>query len=515
MSVIESEGNKKTRVMKNTMILYARMFFLMIIGFYTTRVILNALGEVDYGVNNAVGGFVGIFSILTGSLSAAISRFITYELGKGDIERLKRIFSTSIIIQLIMAAIIAVLLETIGYWFLNTHMNIPPDRMTAANFILQFAVIGTFVWMTFTPYSAAIISHEKMSIYAYISILDGIVKLILAFLIQLDIWADRLIFYSAFIFAAGLFNNILYRVYCKRHFEECHFKWVFDKSMLKDMTSFAGWNFIGASSHVLKTQGVNVLFNIFCGPAVNAAQAVAQQASNLATKFSSGFMTAMNPQITKSYASEDRAYMYSLIFQGTRLSFYLFYILAMPIFFEMETLLEIWLKQYPDHTVAFARIMLIYIVIDSILAAPLITLMLATGRIRNYQIVVGGLQMLAFPLSYIFLKLGYSPEAIQIIIVLVALACMISRVVMLNRMIGFPVISYLKEVILNIIIVIVVSCIVPYICYRVLESTVMNNIIICAVAFMSACVTIYCLGLKTNEREMVIRKIQNCISRKK
>lgn len=507
-NTIETDSEKKKRVVKNTLMLYARMFFLMCIHFYTTRIILNALGVTDYGISNAVGGFVGMFSVLTGSLSAAISRFITFELGRGDTERLKRIFSTSIIIQFGMATILAILLETIGYWFLNTHMTIPPERLRAANYILQFSVAGTFIWMTFTPYSAAIISHEKMNIYAYFSIIEGLITLLLAFLLQQDFWNDKLIFYSTFIFVSALFTNSLYRIYCTHHFEECKFKMVFDKSLLKDITGFAGWNFIGASSQVLKTQGVNVLFNIFCGPIVNAAQAIGQQISNVATKFSGSFMTAMNPQITKSYASEEKDYMYSLVFQGTRLSFYLFFILALPIFFETDTLLILWLRQYPEYTVAFARIILLYIVIDRILASPLITIMLATGKIRNYQIIVGGIQMLAFPLAYIILKLGFSPVIVQIAIVLVAISCMIARVIMLNRMIGFPIKTYLEEVVVNISYVTFLSCIVPALVYSVIIKSVLNDLIVCSVCVISAGVCIWLVGLKKNEKELITKKLK-------
>jgi len=487
--------------------LYFRTFLMMIISFYTTRVVLNALGEVDYGVNSAVCGFIGMFSILTASLSTAISRYITYELGAGDEEKLQKVFSSSIIVLFIMAAILAILLESIGVWFLNTHMNIPPERMKAANWILQFSVINTFVGMTYIPYIAAITSHEKMDIFAYFSIIDAVIALLLAFLIQLDIWPDRLIFYAAFGLANSVLMSTIYRIYCKRHFKECRFKLVFEKSLVKEMFGFAGWNFIGASSAILKTQGVGVLFNIFCGPIVNAAQGVAGQASGLATKFSGSFMSAMNPQITKSYASNDREYMYSLVFQGTRFAFFLFFILALPIFFETETLLTLWLKQVPEHTIAFVRINLITTIIDSILAGPLITVMLANGNIKNYQLIVGGIQMLGFPFAYIVLKLGGSPEAVQIMLIFIAIACMISRSIMLIGMADFPAMAYLKDVVLKILQVTVIACLIPLVAYKLMPHSILNDLIICAIAALSACGAIWLFGLKKTEKVAVLEQI--------
>ena len=334
--------NKKT-VARNTIMLYFRMFFLMIVGFVVTRVVLNSLGQEDYGINNAVAGFVLLFGVLTNSLTAAISRFITYELGKGNQEKLNRIFSTSLFIQLGMSLVVAILVETIGMWFLTTHMTIPPDRLQASQWVLHFAVIQTFITLTFIPYSASIISHEKMDIYAYVSIIEGLLHLAIAYMITMDLWGDKLIFYSAAICTSNLIVNLFYRFYCTKNFEECRLKWVFDKGLLKNIGGFTGWNLFGAVSAVLRDQGINVLFNIFFGATVNAAKGVSNQASNLATKFSSGFMQALNPQLTKSYASGNYNYMYSLLYQGTRMSFALFFIIALPIFVETNFLMSLWL----------------------------------------------------------------------------------------------------------------------------------------------------------------------------
>ena len=307
-----SQNNK--RIAKNTLLLYVRMLFMMAVNLYTSRVVLNALGVEDFGIYNVVGGVVAMFSVISGSLSAAISRFITYELGKGNNDRLNKIFSASVTIQLLLSLIIVILVESIGVWFLNVKMSIPTDRMLAANWVLQFSIATFVINLVSVPYNAAIIAHERMSAFAYISILEALGKLAIAYLIVVSPM-DRLIFYALLMCSVAVIVRAVYGYYCKRHFAECtyHFHW--DREILKKMFGFAGWNFIGASSAVLRDQGGNIIINLFAGPAVNAARGIAGQVNNAVTGFVSNFMTALNPQITKSYASGDREYMMTLIYQ--------------------------------------------------------------------------------------------------------------------------------------------------------------------------------------------------------
>ncbi len=503
--------SKKT-VIKNTFMLYIRMFVLMIIGFITTRVVLRSLGEVDYGLNNAIAGFVSLFGVLTGSLNAAISRYITYELGRGDQKKLNKVFSTSLTIQIIMAIIVSLLVETVGMWFLINHMTIPEDRLFASCWVLHFAVINTFVNLTFVPYSACIISHEKMSVYAYVSIIEGVLQLILAYLISLDVWGDKLIFYSCALCLTSLIVNGIYLVYCRKNYVECRIRKAFDINLIKNIGGFAGWNMIGAASGILKNQGINILFNMFFGPKINAAQGVSNQASGLATKFSNGFMTALNPQITKSYAAGNFDYMYSLVYQGTRMAFALFLIIALPIFIETETLLSLWLVDYPEHTVTFIRLMLITLLVDFIIAPPLVTIMLATGKIRNYQISVGGLQLLSFPIAYIMLKCGSSSELVLCMVVFIALLCMFVRLSMLYRMIKFPVTEYLKNVVLIIIEVIILSSILPIFAYYMLPDGLPSDITVCAISIISAAIVILFVGLTKSERLKLVESLRSRLS---
>lgn len=500
-----SDNNK--RIAKNTLLLYFRMLFMMVVALYTSRVILNALGVEDFGIYNVVGGVVAMFTVISGSLSAAISRFITYELGKGDQSKLNKIFSASVTIQLLLSLIIVVLIESVGVWFLNAKMTIPADRVTAANWVLQFSIITFVINLISVPYNAAIIAHERMSAFAYISILEAIGKLAIAFFIM---WSpiDKLIYYAILMCTVAVIVRLTYGHYCKKHFTECtyHFHW--DKDILKQMFGFAGWNFIGASSVVFRDQGGNIILNIFFGPTVNAARGIANQVNTAITGFVQNFMTALNPQITKSYASGDGEYMMTLIFQGARLSFYMLLLLSLPVLINTHYILVIWLKIVPEHAVLFVRLILIFAMCESI-SNPLITAMLATGKIRNYQIVVGGLQLLNLPLSYICLKTGFVPESILVVAIIISLACLFARLYMLRGMIGLSSILYMKNVFLNVWVVALLSAIIPYMLFCYMKETFFSFIIITLIAVLCTLVVEFYIGCNQKERFFVLNKVRN------
>ena len=504
MSNQTSDNNK--RIAKNTLLLYFRMLFMMVVSLYTSRVILNALGVEDFGIYNVVGGVVAMFTVISGSLSAAISRFITYELGKGDQSKLNRIFSASVTIQLLLSLIIVVLIESVGVWFLNAKMTIPVDRMTAANWVLQFSIITFVINLISVPYNAAIIAHEKMSAFAYISILEAVCKLAIAFLIIVSPM-DKLIFYAILMCTVSIIVRFTYGHYCKKHFAECtyHFHW--DKDILKQMFGFAGWNFIGAASAVLRDQGGNIVINLFYGPAVNAARGIAIQVNNAITGFVTNFMTALNPQITKSYATNDREYMMTLIYQGARLSFYMLLLLSLPILVNTHYILVIWLKLVPEHAVLFVQLILIFAMSESI-SNPLITAMLATGKIRDYQIVVGGLQMLNLPISYICLRLGCMPESVLIVAIIISQCCLATRLYMLRGMIGLSSMMYMKKVYLNVIMVTLVAVIIPGLLAHQLSESFLSFIFLSLVAMASTATTEFIIGCNKKERTFVIDKIK-------
>lgn len=498
-----TENNK--RIAKNTLLLYFRMLFLMAVSLYTSRVVLNALGIEDFGIYNVVGGVVAMFSVLSGSLSAAISRFITYELGKGNQENLNKIFSSAVTIQLGLAGIIILLAETIGIWFLNVKMNIPEVRMEAANWVFQFSILTFAINLISVPYNASIIAHEKMSAFAYISILEAVGKLFIAYLITITPM-DKLIFYAILMCVVALIVRFTYGNYCKRHFCECTYHFIWDKQLLKSMFSFAGWNFIGASSAVLRDQGGNVVINLFCGPAVNAARGIAFQVNNAVNQFVVNFMTALNPQITKSYAAGDKGYMMTLIFQGARLSFYMLLLLSLPILVNTHYILALWLKIVPEHAVLFVQLILIFALSESI-SQPLITAMLATGKIRNYQIIVGGLQMMNLPISYILLRLGYFPEVVIVIAICISQCCLAARLILLRGMIGLSITKYLKNVYLNIIVVCIIAVILPLISAYYIKESFINFILISLIAVICTLSSIYFLGCNNQEREFIHQKL--------
>jgi O-antigen/teichoic acid export membrane protein len=493
------------RIAKNTLLLYIRMLFLMIVSLYTSRVVLNALGVEDFGIYNVVGGIVAMFNVLSGSLSAAISRFITYELGKENLKNLNKIFSSAVTIQLGLAIIIILLAETIGLWFLNVKMNIPEIRMEAANWVFQFSILTFAINLISVPYNASIIAHEKMSAFAYISILEAVGKLTIAYLIVVSP-IDKLIFYAILMCVVALIIRLTYGNYCKRHFSECTYHFIWDKQLLKQMFSFAGWNFIGASSAVLRDHGGNIIINLFCGPSVNAARSIAFQVNNAINQFIVNFMTALNPQITKSYATGNKEYMMTLIFQGARISFYMLFLLSLPILVNAHYILELWLKTVPEHTVFFVQLVLIFALSESI-SQPLVTAMLATGKIRNYQIIVGGLQMMNLPISYLLLRLGFFPEIVIVVAIGVSQCCLAARLTLLRGMIGISIRKYLKNVYFNIMTISLVASIPSFISAQFLDESFLSFITVSLITILCTVISIYFIGCNRKERQFIHNKL--------
>lgn len=485
------------------------MIITMVVSLYTSRVILNALGVDDYGIYNVVGGIVGMFSILSGSLSASISRFITFELGKGDTKRLKTVFSTGVNIQLMLGVIVLLVAETIGLWFLNNKMVIPESRLLVSNWVYHLSLITFVVNLISIPYNAAIIAHEKMGIFAYISILEVVGKLLISYLVVISP-IDKLVFYALLMTLLSIFIRFIYGRYCSKHFEECTYHFVFDKKLLRQMFGFAGWNFIGASSGILRDQGGSILINLFSGPAVNAARAIALQVNAAIYGFASNFMTALNPQITKSYASGDHDYLMKLLFQGSRLSFYLLLLISLPILINTDYILQLWLSVVPEHTVYFVQLALILGISESI-SNPLVTAMLATGNIRNYQILIGSLQILNFPLSYVFLKLGCAPEVVTIIAIIISQCCLTGRLYMLRGMIQLSARKFLKEVYANVIIVTIFSLLIPLLVNKYFGNSLIGFIIISMITLSTTLLSIYYVGCSKGEQAFVKDKVKKAM----
>lgn len=504
----DNSANNK-RIAKNTLLLYFRMLLTMLVALYTSRVVLKALGVEDYGIYNVVGGLVAMFGILSGSLSAAISRFITFELGKGDLEKLKRIFSTSVNIQFILVGIIVVLMETVGIWFLNAKMVIPPERLHAANWVFQFSVVTFALGLLSVPYNAVIIAHEKMSAFAYISIIECVLKLIVALIIAYNPF-DRLVYYGLLIMVVGVINRLIYGIYSKRHFEEATYHFVFDKELTKEMFGFAGWSFFGSGSGMLMRQGVDLLSNVFFGVKINAARGIATQVDNVVNLFVNNFTTAINPQIIKSYATNQKEYLFSLMFRGARFSYYLVMIVAFPLILETDFILRLWLVEFPEHTVQFVRLTL-FLIMVSVLTNTLVTAMLATGDIKKYQLVVGGLGMLVLPMSWILFWLGYKPEIAYVSNLVVFIAQFFSRLFLLREMINMSIKEYFKEVLFRVFMVSILSLPIPLILMIILEESFMRFVFVVLVSVFISSIVIFFVGMKKKEQESIYNQFRKFV----
>ena len=506
MSNQTSDNNK--RIAKNTLLLYVRMLFTMAVSLFTSRVILNTLGVEDYGINNVVGGIVTMFSVLSGSLSSSISRFITFELGKGNIERLKTIFSTGVNIQLGMSVLIIIIAEAVGIWFLNAKMNIPADRMVAANWVFQCAILTFVLNLLSVPYNAAIIAHEKMSAFAYISVVEVTLKLIIVYMLTISPF-DRLKTYAVLLLCVGAVIRFIYGYYCKRHFEECTYHLVFDKPVLKEMTGFAGWNFLGNGSYMLNTQGINILMNLYFGVAVNAARGIATQVDAALKQFVNNFTTAVNPQITKSYAQGDLDYMHKLVCRSAKFSAFLMLFFAIPILLETQSILTIWLKTVPEYAAIFLQLIIISSFVDTVLANSLVTSMFATGNIKRYQIIVTTIGCLVFPFSWIAFQLGFQPEIAYVLYFIIYTVLLGVRLYLLKDMVKLPIMMYVREVLYRVLPVMIICFIIPMMIRYSMQEGWMRLILLCLVSTIVTAVVEYSIGLTKNERKFIVGKINN------
>ena len=402
----DNSANNK-RIAKNTLVLYGRMLLTVGISFYTTRLVLANLGVSDYGIYNVMGGFVSMFYMVTSTLTQAVGRFLTFDLGTGDVKKLQQTFSTSIIILLGLALGVVVLGETIGLWFINNKLNIDPSRMFAANWIYQFSLLSFVLEMISVPYSASVISHEKMGTFAFVTIAKVLLNFCVALLLTV-VNTDKLILYGILMFAISLSIQLMYYIYCTRNFPECRLIFSVKKYQLKEIFGFAGWNFLTSCASMLSSQGVNILMNMYFGVGVNAAHGVASQMKGTTKAFAKNFGTAISPQITKSYARGDKDYTRFLVCEGAKFGYLLFLLTALPILLESDFILSIWLKEVPPYAVAFVRLSLLYALVDQ-LVGTFETLNYATGKIRNYQILISSTQLIILLASFVALKMGSSP----------------------------------------------------------------------------------------------------------
>ena len=506
----EPTSNNK-RIAYNTLLLYIRMLFLVLISLYTSRVVLQALGVEDFGINNVVGGIISFLGFLTGSLAGASSRFITFALGKGDIEHLKKIFGNIVTIHIVFALAILIIGETIGLWFMTTQLNIPAERETAAFWVYQFSILTAMGNLVSTPYNAAVIAHEKMSAFAYLTIGDAILKLGSVFILM-ALPYDKLILYALFCLCIQLFDFIVYIIYCSKKFDETKLtKLKFDKPLFKEIFSYAGWTMNGNLAIFGYTQGLNILLNIFFNPIVNAARGIAVQVQNIVNNFSTNFQMALNPQLTKSYAQEDYKRMHTLLIASSKFSVFLMILICLPLSLEAEQVLRWWLGEYPDHTINFLRLVLVANILFC-LSNPILTSVHATGKIKKFQIIEGTMLLSIVPIAYILLRLfNIPPESVFLVHICIEILTQYARLRIVLPMIELDMKEYLHNVIKPIIAVLVISPLVPLIIYLNLPQNISSFLAICIISIVSVILCAYLYGCNDIEKRTILNKVHSII----
>lgn len=502
-----SESNK--RIARNTLLLYCRTFLTMLISLYTSRIVLDILGIENYGIYNVVGGVVAMFSVISNSLSSAISRFISYELGTRNTQRLKLVFSTSINIQLIISFIIVIIGEIVGVWFINYKIQIPIERLTAANWVFQCSLLSFVINLVSIPYNACIIAHERMKVFAYVSILEVILKLIIVYSLLLSPF-DKLITYAILLVTVALLIRIIYSLYCKQQFSECTYHLIYEKKIAKEMLSFTGWSFLGNTAYIFNTQGINILINIFFGVVLNAARGISIQIENAIFQFVNNFTMAINPQITKSYAAGEREYMFKLICQGSKYAYILLLFLVVPIFLETDNILFFWLKRTPAYTSLFIKLTCLCLLINS-LGNSIITAISATGRVKIYHICITSISILVFPLTWIAYNKGLVVYSSYIIYLIIYIILLFVRLKILNILIKFPIKMYIEKTIIKIFLISIMSIIVPVLIQSFMEPSFTRIIITAISSAVSIAGCTYIIGLETSEKEVLKNKIQSII----
>ena len=506
MSVSSQNTHK---IAKNTFMLYIRMLLTMLVALYTSRVVLEVLGVEDFGTYNVVGGIVTMFSFLNGTMAASTQRFLSYAIGKKDLQLLKNTFSLTVSIHCGVAILVLLLAETMGIWFLNTYMNIPQERMDAARWVYQFSIFSFVVSVIQVPYNAIIIAREQMNIYAYMSIVEVCLKLLVVFMLMW-IGYDKLKLYAILIFSVTVVIALFYRIYCKCKFSECKYHFVFDKNMFYSLTSYAGWNLSANIALIARTQGVNILLNIFYGPTLNAARGIAVQVNTAIISFVTNFQMAVNPQIVKSYAQEYLDEMRKIIIKSSKFSFLLLFFGALPFIFETEFILNIWLKNIPTYGIVFCRLILICTLCD-ILSGTLGYGALATGKIRNYQMVMSLLFLMNLPVVFLFFKLGSAPQVIFYIEFFIYIIALFTRLILLKRMIDFPVFKYLTEVVGRSLLVAALSSIIPLVIFVTLNAGFIRFILVTIFSLGGNVIISYWIGLNGDERIWIKKQIINHI----
>ncbi|MBD0778098.1 polysaccharide biosynthesis protein [Maribacter sp. ANRC-HE7] len=503
---MDNNHSNNKRIAKNTVMLYVRMLLMMGVAFFMTRILLKELGVEDFGIYNIVGGVVAMFTSLRGSFASATQRFLNFEMGRKNEEGLNRIFNKSIIIHLILALLLLILAETVGLWFVNNKLVINPERLSSANLVYQFSILTSLVTLLTIPFDAVIIANEKMDVYAYLSILDVLLKIGVILVLSYSVVNNPLVLYSFLVLLVSLIIRFLSSWYCKRNFRECKFKLFWDPKLFKEMGSFAGWNFLGNSAFVLTNEGTNILLNIFGGTPINAARAVAYQVRNVSTQVTSTMMMAINPQIIKQYAEKKYKPVMDLIFFSSKISFFLLFAITLPVLVYADIILKLWLEIIPEHTLIFVRLILVFVLIR-VFHGPLDTLFKATGKIKKYQLIDSGILLLNLPLSYFLLKLGLEFSVVFNVMIVVEIINLICLLLLANKVANFDIKSYFTNVILPCVLVVLST--IPLVYYLLTLSNSLSTTIISILIIVIFIVFLFWgIGLNKSERNKAMKSME-------
>ncbi len=505
----DNQVNNK-RIAKNTIVLCLRMLFTMAVTLYTSRVVLSALGIVDYGIHNVVGGVVAMFSVLNSSMVTSTQRYLTFSLGGDDSDKLKRVFSLSLTIHFFIGIAVVFLVEVVGVWFLNNKLQIPEDRLGAANWVLQMSVIALFFNILQVPYNASVIAHEKMGVFACISVLEVILKLVIVLMLNFG-GVDKLVLYSVLLACVSLVVLSIYRISCVRLFSECRYRYVSDKSLFREMMGFAGWNLFGSLAWMGRDQGVNIVLNLFQGPSINASRAVAVQVSNAVQNFANNFTTAINPQITKQYAQGNISEMEILAYRASKISYMLLLFISMPIILNIDFVLDVWLEEVPEYTSVFIVLILIDCLVHSIFGNPFITSLMATGNIRRYQIVLSTIILMIVPAGYLALYFGAQAPSVFVAMIVITVISGFARYWFCKIQINFRPDLFVRKSIVPILLTTATAVPVPLLFrhYCDIESELLCFVVLSLISVLCIGLSIYFVGLDKAERDSINKFIVN------
>lgn len=501
--------DKNTRLARNTLLLYLRMIIVILVNLYASRVILDNLGVTDYGIYNVVGGIVSMFIFLNTAMVASSQRFIAFEQGRSDLQRQKQVYSTSVLIHLAIAAVVLVLAETVGLWFLNNKMNIPADRMAAANWVYQSTIACFVLKVVIVPETSSVVAHERMGLYAVASIIFAVLQLGVA--LSLKHWGgDRLIFYALLLICVEGVNFLIYKLYCLRKFDECHYRNPHDPVLFKEMLSFAGWSFVGNFGIAMRGPGVNIVVNQFCGPAVNAARGLAYQVSSVVSNFVNNFQMSLTPQITKEYAAGDNDRMMRLVSTGARISFFLLAFIVIPLYIRSDDVLGFWLAEVPDMTGEFLRLVLIVGLVNS-MVGPITTALQATGNIKRFQITIAVIMLLELPLAYGLMLFGVKAFYVVFVSIFIEFVALLARIFLLNDQIKLDLKGFFIGIIARCAAVYAVMFVLPYLIDGFIGRGFWGLVLFSFISLVWSCLVVFAIGLTGSERTMLLDYVKKKI----